>query len=399
MLALLAAAAAVVGQDQAVLRRTGCGGDDEAVVRLAGGTPLTPRFALDGSCYKVATMVDGRLVEGYLPASAIQGLNQFEEARRAAREMSISPAAPAAAPRALAGGVPDTHPAAEAARLLESQQPAEALKRLEKLIQLHGRQPRLLALAGLAAYRSDDVRRALDYWKESTSKEPNPSVEAMIARAEREARSDSSKGWKLGARFLLRYDESKLDSESARTILAVLEEEYARISFELGCRVEERLTAIVQPLDAYRRSTDAAEWSGGQYDGRIRVAMIEPAPGPATRRAFAHEIVHACIAGLGDFPAWLHEGLAQRLSGDRLSPETAAALRQALRSGSMPRLERIGQDWSRMSARHSALAYGMALAAVDLFYQHHAALGPRNLLRNPQMLPQITAELNRRLLE
>jgi hypothetical protein len=52
-----------------------------------------------------------------------------------------------------------------------------------------------------------------------------------------------------------------------------------------------------------------------------------------------------------------------------------------------------------MSAKHSALAYGMALAAVELFYQHYPALGPRNLLRNPQMLPQITADLNRRLLE
>ena len=39
----------------------------------------------------------------------------------------------------------------------------------------------------------------------------------------------------------------------------MLEEEYARVSFELGCRVEDRLTAIVQPLDAYRRSIDAAE--------------------------------------------------------------------------------------------------------------------------------------------
>jgi hypothetical protein len=39
----------------------------------------------------------------------------------------------------------------------------------------------------------------------------------------------------------------------------------------------------------------------------------------------------------------------------------------------------------------------MALAAVELFYQHYQAFGIRNLLRNPQMLDQITADLDRRL--
>jgi hypothetical protein len=32
-----------------------------------------------------------------------------------------------------------------------------------------------------------------------------------------------------------------------------------------------------------------------------------------------------------------------------------------------------------------------------LFYQHYQAFGIRNLLRNPQMLDQITADLDRRL--
>jgi hypothetical protein len=361
--ALVAAAAAVVGQDQTVLRRTGCGADDEALARLTSGTPVSPRFAFDGACYKVTASIDGKSVDGYLPASAIQGLEEFESSRRAARETEIPRPAPPVAARPT------------------------------------GATARALAAAGLAAYQGDEVRRAADYWKQSLEKESNPSVERLLKRAERELQGDSSAARKFGSRFVLRYDETKLDSESARTILAVLEEEYARVSYELGCRVEERLAAIVQPLDAYRRSIDAAEWSGGQFDGRIRVAMIEASPGVETRRAFTHEIVHACLAGLGDFPAWLHEGLAQRLSGQRLPPATLTAVRAGVRAGAVPRLDRIGQDWSRMSAKHSALAYGMALAAVEMFYQHYQAFGIRNLLRNPQMLDQITPDLDRRLRE
>ncbi|MBI4875849.1 MAG: hypothetical protein HY822_14530 [Acidobacteria bacterium] len=358
-----AAVAIVVTQDQTALRRTGCGADDQVLARLAGGTPVTPRFAFDGACYKVTVSVEGQTVDGYLPASTLEGLEQFESARRAARATAALPAPPrAAAPSA-------------------------------------GGSARRLAEAGLAAYRGDDVRGAIDLWRQSLEKEPDSAVDTLLRRAQRELQADVSGSKKAGTRFVLRYDETKLDSESARGLLAVLEQEYSRISYELGCRAEERLTAIVQSLDDFRRSTDAAAWSGGQYDGRIRVAMLEAAPGAATHRAFAHEIVHACLAGLGQYPLWLHEGLAQKLSGDQVSPALAAALKSALRGGAVPRLDRIGQDWSRLSARHSALAYGLALSAVELYYQHYAALGIRNLLRNPQLLDSITADLDRRLRE
>ena len=36
------------------------------------------------------------------------------------------------------------------------------------------------------------------------------------------------------------------------------------------------------------------------------------------QRVFAHEVVHSCLANLGSWPPWLHEGLAQKMSGDQL---------------------------------------------------------------------------------
>jgi hypothetical protein len=41
----------------------------------------------------------------------------------------------------------------------------------------------------------------------------------------------------------------------------------------------------------------------------------------------------------------------------------------------------------------------MALVAVDLFFQHHAEFGVRNLMSNPDALPRITEDLDRRLRE
>lgn len=390
--------AAQAVKDPVPLRKTGCAEDDEIIAQAAPGSPVKVRFSYGGACYKVALALDGTEVEGYLPAAALSGLEGYEAGRRAAPAMTLASAEAAPAPpaRALASGVHSGHPVVRAVALLEARQPAQALALLEDELRKQPRHARLLATAGTAAFQSDDVRRAVDYFRQSLEIEPNHVVEQLLKRAERELAADhGATEKKFGARFVLRYDGAAVDEESARRMVAVLEEEFSRVAFELGCRTEERITAVVQTREAYLRATDAAEWSGGRYDGRIRVALLEKDFGPRTRRTFAHEIVHACLADLGDWPAWLHEGLAQRLSGETPSPAHLQMVRQALVSGGVPKLNRLGQDWSRMSARHAAIAYGAAWLAVDLFYQHYQSFGIRNLLRSPELLPGIADQLDR----
>lgn len=64
---------------------------------------------------------------------------------------------------------------------------------------------------------------------------------------------------------------------------------------------------------------------------------------------------------------------------------------------SIPRLENMGQTWSRMSTQHAHAAYRVALAAADLLFAQYGNLGIRNLLSNPERLPAIKAELDRQL--
>ena len=60
-------------------------------------------------------------------------------------------------------------------------------------------------------------------------------------------------------------------------------------------------------------------------------------------------------------------------------------------------LENLGQDWSRLDTDHAVVAYALSLAAVEMFYQNYAQYGSANLLRNPERLAQITADLDKRL--
>ena len=65
--------------------REGCSADSDVVVTLAAGAPVKIRYALAGEstpCYKVSAETGGKTIEGFLPASAITGLDEFEKGLR-----------------------------------------------------------------------------------------------------------------------------------------------------------------------------------------------------------------------------------------------------------------------------------------------------------------------------
>jgi len=89
--------------------------------------------------------------------------------------------------------------------------------------------------------------------------------------------------------------------------------------------------------------------------------------------------------------------LAQKLSGDTLSRASRDRLRQLAEAHQIPRLEDLRQNWSRLSTENALLAYNLALAAADALYDNYSSYGIRNVVSNPQVLQQVTAELDKLL--
>ncbi len=357
----------------------------------------------DAPCYKVSIAASDRTVEGYLSARDISGLEEFDQARKEAAWLDMtqimgavrSSGALAAAAGATRSG--SNNIAARAADLIEASQPGKALAMLEPELKSN-KDPGLLMLAGIASWKNDDSRKALEYWRASLNKAPNPDLERLYGKVEKENRNDQSTERIVGLRVLLRYDSNVVKPDVAREMAGALDHEFTRVSDELGCHAEERVVAIAQSRDAYRKTTESAEWSGGQYDGRIRVPLFDGQGFDATmKKTLAHEITHACLSMMGRWPAWLQEGLAQRLSGETLKPEIRQKLLAMAQQNKLPKLSNLGQDWSRMDAEHAALAYALSLAAIDTFYADYANYGIANLLRNPERLAPITIDLERRL--
>ena len=260
------------------------------------------------------------------------------------------------------------------------------------------RDPALLSMAGVAAWRGDDAKRALEYWRESLELAPNPDLEKLYKRVEKEQSNDQSSEKLYGVRVVLRYDADTVPTETARGMVNAVDSTFARVSAQLGCSAEEKIVTIVQSRDAYKKATDAAEWSGGQYDGRIRVPVMSGQQMDARQeQVLAHETTHACLAMLGQWPSWLQEGMAQRLSGETLPPEARAQLEELAKAGQLPKLEGLRQGWSGLDAQHARVAYSLALEAVDALYDTFGSDGVRNIIRNPERLAAISAELDKRL--
>ena len=394
VLCVLPAQAQSIKRDNTELKKS-CEPGDEVIDTLPAGASVEIRSGIQ-DCYFVQIKYQGKSWYGFLPGDAINGVERMDEERRAAPSIGAGAARlgppPVATPE---NASPNVN---KAVQLLSENQPQQALELLEAEAKMSPKDAKLLALAGLAAYRADELVLAVNFLKDSLDLEKNQGLESLYKKILKEYGTGRLMKTLIGSRAQLKYTPGSISEGDAHGLLTLIDREYTRISEELGCNNKERITAIAQNPIEYQRATDAAEWSVGQFDGRIRVSLMEQGKvGEETRQTFSHEIVHACLANLGSWPAWLHEGLAQKLSGRQLSPAAKQHVQEAARTNSLPKLNRMSQTWSRMSAEHATLAYAAALAAVDAFYDKFKELGIRNLLRNPDQLPQIADQLDKLL--
>jgi len=410
LVAVAAAASEAVVKlpEGAALRSGGCDQDADLLATLPTGTRVDLQSSVvdgGGVCYRALVEWQGRTLRGNIAGSAVAGTESFDQARMLAsggsENVQITTARQVESLRktlsepSSSGNGPLLR---EASRLLDTNQPARALDLLTPYVS-EGH-PDVLVLAGVAAWKSDQVKLAIQHWKTAQSLRPRPELQSMIAKLENEAKHDRSNEKLIGLRVALRYEGQSLPYETAKSLIQVLDSEVIRISEILGCNAQERLTAIVQSPEDYRQGSNAAEWSGGLFDGsRIRI----PVPSAARvdenlRRIFAHEVTHACLANLGSWPAWLHEGLAQKLSGERLPAPVKESLQELASRKQLPKLQEFRRDWSGLNASNARLAYAVSLAAADQLVDHYgASIGLRTILSNPSILQRITGELNRHL--
>jgi tetratricopeptide (TPR) repeat protein len=157
------------------------------------------------------------------------------------------------------------------------------------------------------------------------------------------------------------HDERSLAMDATR----VFNSAFFRIAGRLGEYPSGTIVAVLYTEQQFRDVTRAPKWSGGAYDGRIRMPVAGAAQQPELfEKDLTHELTHAVIAGIArtGVPAWLNEGLAQYFDGT----DANAARRRMRALGRAIPLKHLEGGFGGLGAADAQVAYDESLLAVTL---------------------------------
>jgi len=173
----------------------------------------------------------------------------------------------------------------------------------------------------------------------------------------------------------LRYDRFRVlfeghdERELALQATTIFNSAFFRIAGILGEYPQDTIVAVLYTEQQFRDLTRAPSWSGGQYDGRIRIPVAGALKQPELfEKVLTHELVHAIVAGIAPsgVPSWLNEGLAQYFDGSDPGP----AQRRMKAFGRPIPLERLEAGFGSLDASAAQVAYDESLLAVRIIADH-----------------------------
>lgn len=210
-------------------------------------------------------------------------------------------------------------------------------------------------LLGDLLNRDERVEDAVRAWRRAFARSPNDRLREKILKGERERNAGRDLDLRSTRHFTVRHD-GDLDDDLAEEVLDHLEASHDRLARRFRMVPEQPITVILYGERAFRDVTQAPEWVGGLYDGKVRV----PLGGlrhldERARDLLIHELTHAFVheKTRGSAPRWLHEGLAQQAEGRALTPRERAEVLDLVR--------RRGDAWDS----GPKLSYPAALSLVD----------------------------------
>jgi len=218
---------------------------------------------------------------------------------------------------------------------------------------------------GWKLLQSGDADRAAKIFAEALETAPDPNRGFVESRVDR---------------FRVSF-QGHADKALAARATDLLESAFWRIGKTLGAYPSDPVAVMLYTEKQFRDITLALEWSGGIYDGRIRVPAAGAAQSPQLfERVLAHELTHAIIASLAarGIPTWLHEGLAQHFEGD----DAAAARRRLKAGGVVVPLRYLEGNSSRLTADQAMVAYDQSLVIVDMLIRAARSIGTRSFERS-----------------
>lgn len=225
----------------------------------------------------------------------------------------------------------------------------------------------ILFYLGLVLYETENRQQAIELWEQGLKLAPGrKEIADILSKARKETAVEGHMDQGHSSRFDLTYDTG-VDTAFALAILDVLESAANQVGAELGHFPEPRVPVAIYRRDDFKALTDSPDWSGGVYDGKIRLpfgALKEITT--AMRGVLYHEYTHVVVFDLtrGNCPLWLNEGIAE-MFGRMQYNRPMAELGRAARKDAFVDFRKLEASFSSLPVAEASLAYQQSYAMVN----------------------------------
>jgi tetratricopeptide (TPR) repeat protein len=222
------------------------------------------------------------------------------------------------------------------------------------------------AVLGYAFYKSGRNREAIEALQKSLQLSPEAQVREMLARVQRESRTEADFREQGSSHFTLRYEGSQTPDVLRAQVLDVLEDAYKDLQNDLAVSPGNVFVSLYTD-EAYVDVTQAPAWSTALNDGKIRIPIsgvqsVTPQLAGVLRHELTHSFVHQITHGR--VPQWLNEGIAQLEQGLTTAPY-GRRLAALYGSGNQIPLNSLEVHFSSYSSNEASVAYAESLAATE----------------------------------
>ncbi len=240
----------------------------------------------------------------------------------------------------------------------------EARAALARALQLDPGMTPASQLLGTLLYESGDTDGAIRVYEAALFRKPdNQAMRERVEEWGREAALHSGFQRAQAGHFAVLF-EGQAEELLAGEAVDILEDAYGRIGDYLQVYPAEAVTVILYTQQQFRDVTRTPGWSGGLFDGRIRLPVRGGLDDKAElKRVLTHEYVHALLFSIAvtGVPAWLNEGLATALEPGGL----ARAQQELSRARSPIPLDDLRRSFASLPADRVPLAYSESALVVQ----------------------------------
>jgi len=258
----------------------------------------------------------------------------------------------------------------------------EASRHLKKALEIEPRFSSASALLGEIAYHDGDLDFAIKTYEKAIALSPRaaPALQPRLDAWRSEASVHNTFSTVKDDRFSVMF-EGPVEQKLAIRATSVLGNAFWAIGKAIGTYPNRPITVIFYSDEQFRDITGAPEWSGGQFDGQIRLPVRGALASPQMLdRVLVHELVHAMVHQVAprNVPAWLHEGLAMLFEDD----DPAAALHTLSKLRVFIPLMQLQDSFMGLTTAQANLAYTESLFAASALRERIGAVGLGQLLQD-----------------